>query len=152
MGVEEEAKAGISSAEVARIVRQVLEEKQKTKEDKENYQELTKEVKRLGGLICDSSGKCWLATKTDIESIKNQKPKGVLGTELTLGELLKSEKSQENLAEKYMSESGLLVALKRCTGDECRILREKAREMGINIQVKGRGSMPGSSGWKDIDE
>lgn len=78
------------------------------------------------------------------------KPKGVLGTDLNLGELLKSEKSQENLVSKYMSESGLLYALKRCTGDECRILREKARGMGINIQLKAKGSMPGSSGWKDI--
>lgn len=128
----------------------LLEKLDSVLEMKEQFGAFQKQVKSL----CDQfPGLCRVQEKIEVRLANQQttKPGTVLGTELTLGELLESEKSQENLVEKYMSETGLLYALKRCTGPECEILRQKAREQGINLQVKGKGSMPGSSGWKDIE-
>lgn len=88
---------------------------------------------------------------TRLRQAEADKPKGVLGTDLSLGDMLKHKESQKNLVDNYMGPAGLLFALKRCTGKECEALREKAREQGINLQVKGEGGMLGSTGWKDID-
>lgn len=77
------------------------------------------------------------------------KPKGVLGTNLSLDELLKHERSQKTLVDKYMGEAGLLRALERCTGPECERIRQLARKKGINIQRQGKGGMLGQP-WEDI--
>lgn len=146
----------MSNEDVERRVQEALDRKS-LNEKLDQILSLKDEIKtntiQIKSLCEQFPGLCRVQESIDSRLKKSEatKPGTVLGTELTLGELLKSEKSQENLAEKYMSETGLLYALKRCTGAECQILRERAREQGIRIQVKGKGSMPGSSGWKDIE-
>lgn len=103
--------------------------------------------------LCDQfPGLC--STQESIQASLRKKEDAkdtVLGTGLKLDELLKHEGSQKVLADKYMGDFGLLRALERCTGPECEILRQKAREKGINLQVKTKGAMPGSMSWKDVD-
>lgn len=82
--------------------------------------------------------------------IKEQKPKGVLGTDLTLEEFLKDEKSQEVFVDKYLGEAGMQRALERCTSKECQNIREIARQKGINIQKKREGGGMLGGDWEDI--
>jgi len=86
------------------------------------------------------------------KKVEEMKPKGILGTDLNLDELLKNEKSQRVLAEKYLSDIGLRIALERCTSPECLKLRQLAKEKGIKIQKKREGFNMLGSEWDDLDK
>jgi len=78
-------------------------------------------------------------------------PKGILGTDLTLKEFHADRDSQKVLASKYLSDSGLLAALERCTDPQCKVLRQEALKRGIRIQKKREGGGMLGSNWENID-
>jgi hypothetical protein len=149
MGMEEEAKqTRISTGDIARVVREVLKENEKTKEEETKGQELVNEVKGLKGMICDPvSGKCWLPTKNDLAEIKGSVPQ-IFGGHNDLSSLFRAlEKGDSQLDEAIQGR--IPAPLKArwvqewCKDGECRTLLEKAG-FEIDDGEKKRGAFPGS--------
>jgi len=144
----EEKQSGISGQEIARVVREVLKEDQKAKEDHQNYQELASEVKGLKGMICDPvTGKCWLPTKDDIAGIAERIPQIYAGHN-DLSSLFRAlEKGNSQLDEAIQGR--IPATLKAhwvkewCRDNECRTLLEK-EGFEIDDGEKHRGAFPGS--------
>lgn len=87
------------------------------------------------------------------KSIKKEEklPKGVLGTDLTLEEFLKDEKSQEVFVNKYLGDAGIRKALERCTSPECKVIREEMEKRGIKVLKKRVGGGMLGADWEEID-
>lgn len=86
-----------------------------------------------------------------LEKEEEKLPKGVLGTDLTLEEFLKDEKSQEVFVDKYLGDAGMRRALERCTSPECKVIREEIQKRGIKILKKREGGGMLGGDWEELD-
>ena len=128
-----------------KLTEQLSKFEAKIKAEIENGAKPTAEFCKLYPELCKKT------EDTVAKKVEELKPKGILGTDLTIQEFLEDKESQKVLAEKYLSDYGLQKALERCTGPSCDALRQEMQRRGIKIQKKREGGGMLGSDWEDID-